>query len=65
MNTHLTKDDKPTPINTDVAVAVDSLNFGNPVFIPQDEADAFLNTPKTPTKTPRKPVCPGAPARPK
>jgi len=63
MNASTMKDNKPAPINTDVSIAVDSLNFGNPVFIPRDEADAFLSAPKTPTRPKREPVCPGAPAR--
>ncbi len=64
MNTTTMQENRPTAINTDVAIPVDSLNFGNPVFIPRDEADAFLRAPKTPERPTREPICPGAPARP-
>jgi hypothetical protein len=63
MNVSLMKENKPTAINTDVVIAVDSLNFGNQKFIPKEEASAFLSNPKTPERPAKVPVCPGAPAR--
>ncbi len=64
MNASPLKENKPATINTDVVIQVNSLNFGNPTFIPKDEADAFLDTPKTPEKPKKVRVCPGAPKRP-